>query len=121
MPELLFKLRGVPDDEAEDIRQLLNDRGIDYYETHASGWGISMPGIWLHDAGRLEEAKSVIDAYQKERARLARERYEQQKRDGESESVIGRVLRHPIQFLLLTMALLFILYISLRPFLQFGT
>jgi hypothetical protein len=121
MAELLFKLRGVPDDEVEEIRQLLSDHDIDYYETHAGGWGVSMPGIWLHDAARLAEAKALIDSYQQERARSAREYYEQMKQAGEGETVIGRVLRHPIQFLLLTMALLFILYISLRPFLQFGT
>ena len=49
MPELLFKLRNVPDDEAEEVRQLLNDHEINFYETRAGGWGISMPGIWLPD------------------------------------------------------------------------
>ena len=33
MPILLFRLNGVPDDEAEDIRALLHDNAIDYYET----------------------------------------------------------------------------------------
>jgi len=44
----LFKLKGVPEDEAEDIRNLLTNHYIDHYETPAGNWGISMPAIWLN-------------------------------------------------------------------------
>src|SRR4030065_1675214 len=50
LPILLFKLNGVPDDEAEDIRALLNRNGIDYYETPAGNWAESVPAIGLNDA-----------------------------------------------------------------------
>jgi len=120
MPELLFKLRNVPDDEAEEVRQLLSDHGIDFYETHAGGWGISMPGVWLPDDQRLKEAKSLLDDYQRERTERMRLRYEELKREGRHQTAIERIIENPIRFILLAIALLIILYISLSPFLEFG-
>jgi len=120
MPELLFKLRNVPDDEAEEVRQLLCDHEIDFYETHAGGWGISMPGIWLHDDHQLKEAKSALEDYQRERTERMRLRYEELKREGRHQTAIDRIVENPVRFILLTAALLIILYISLSPFLEFG-
>ena len=51
MAKLLLNLRHVPQDEADEVRELLSTNGIDYYETRPSLWGISAGGIWLHDAG----------------------------------------------------------------------
>ncbi len=116
MAELLFKLRGVPDDEAEDIRQLLNEHEIAFYETHAGGWGISMPGIWLHDQLHLDEAKALIAQYQKERAINARALFEQLKEEGRHQTMVDKIAEHPFQFLILCLAILFILYLSLSPF-----
>ena len=47
MALLLFRLRNVPDDEADEVRHLLNENSIEFYETSAGNWGISMPAIWL--------------------------------------------------------------------------
>ncbi len=120
MPELLFRLRNVPDDEADEVRQLLNDHEINFYETHASGWGISMPGIWLPDDAQLNEAKSLLDRYQRERAVRVRSEYEMLKAEGKHKTALDMIRENPGRFILLTLALLFILYISLSPFLEFG-
>ncbi|MFO7288296.1 MAG: DUF6164 family protein, partial [Gammaproteobacteria bacterium] len=47
MAKLLLNLRGVPDDEADEIRALLEEHGIAFYETPPSRWGVSAGGIWL--------------------------------------------------------------------------
>ncbi|HKI59643.1 MAG TPA: DUF6164 family protein [Mariprofundaceae bacterium] len=121
MAELLFKLRNVPDDEAADIRQLLNDHEIDFYETHAGGWAVSMPAIWLHDDTHLERAKALIDLYQQQRAADSRAAYEQLRAEGQHKTVADKIIERPFQFLMLSLAVLFILYISLSPFLGFGS
>lgn len=120
MPELLFKLRNVPDDETEEIRELLNEHSIDFYETNAGSWGISMPGIWLNDDAQLKEAQLLIEAYQRERTTTARVTYEQLKQDGRHQTVFSKVMENPLRFLMLLFAVLFILYVSLSPFLDFG-
>ncbi|MES0371261.1 MAG: DUF6164 family protein [Mariprofundaceae bacterium] len=120
MPELLFKLRNVPDDEIEEIRALLNERSIDFYETAAGSWGISMPGIWLNDDRQLKEAQSLIKVYQRERTTAARASYEQLKQEGGHQTVFNKIMENPARFLMLLFAVLFILYVSLSPFLDFG-
>ena len=55
MAKLLFKLRGVPDDEADDVRQLLEENGMRVYETSAGTWGTGVPAIWLQE-GVVNEA-----------------------------------------------------------------
>ena len=67
MPVPVFRLRNVPDDEAEEIRNLLKHNHIDFYETPAGNWGISMPAIWLNDDDQLERAKELIKEYQQHR------------------------------------------------------
>ena len=47
MSLLLFSLRGVPEDEAEEVRELLTSNRIEFYETSAGLWGTSTPALWL--------------------------------------------------------------------------
>jgi hypothetical protein len=116
----LFKLRNVPDDEAEDVRQLLSDHDIDFYETHAGGWGISMPAIWLRNGAQLAQAMALINEYQEKRTVQARSEYEQLKKEGKHRTVMDMISENPVQFVLLFILSLFILYVSLAPFIQFG-
>ena len=76
MSVLLFKLNGVPEDEAEAIRECLSSQDIEFYETSAGNWGVSLAAIWLNDESRLEEARALIAHYQRQRALRAREDYE---------------------------------------------
>lgn len=120
MAELLFRLRGVPDDEVDDIRALLDRHEIDYYETTAGSWGISLAGIWLHDHSKVAEAKSLLDTYQKQRAIDAREAYEQCRQRGEHKRFWQGIVAHPFRFLWMLLLICFILYVSLSPFIHFG-
>ena len=60
MAKLLLNLRNVPDDEADEVRALLNDRGIDFYETPPSFWGVSAGGLWLPGPDQLAEAQAHL-------------------------------------------------------------
>ncbi|MFO7592587.1 MAG: DUF6164 family protein [Pseudomonadota bacterium] len=120
MARLLFKLNGVPEDEAQDIRELLDENRIDYYETSAGRWGISLAAIWLKDESQLQQAVELIDRYQQERYRLAREEYERLKAAGKLESLVDRFRGDPIRFLLYIVAILVVLYLSSLPFILLG-
>ncbi len=120
MPVRLFNLRNVPEDEANEVRQLLTDNSIDFYETHAGGWGISAPAFWLRDDVQQERAEALIEAYQKKRAEDARAAYETLKREGRAPTWAGNIVRHPLRSLLLVAFVLFILYATLSPFVHFG-
>ena len=64
MSVLLFRLRNVPEDEAEDIRELLTNNNFEFYETSAGNWGISTAAIWLNNNNGLDNAKKLIENYQ---------------------------------------------------------
>jgi len=118
MPTLLFRLNGVPDDEADAVRAVLRDNQIDFYETHAGRWGISLGGIWLRDADghRAERACSLIEDYEQERAARAREAYDEQRRRGRHETLVQRLLREPLKVITVFAIVLGVLYLSLMPF-----
>ena len=49
MATLVFRLRNVPEDEAQAVRTVLDTNNIDWYETTAGNWGIAMPGLWINN------------------------------------------------------------------------
>lgn len=118
MPHLLYRLNGVPEDEVIEIRRLLEENGIDYYETSAGIFGVSIAAVWLRDDGEIERAQRLLDSYQQQRYRQAREAYEQQQRDGSAETLLQRLLRHPLQSLIYLTIIALILYFSITPFLM---
>lgn len=111
MTTLVFRLRNVPDEEADEVRALLDEARIDWYETTAGNWGIAMPGLWVADAAEAARARALVDDYQRERtARLA----------GRVETVpFATLLRErPLAVLAILAFCAFILYVSINPFLQ---
>ncbi|MDZ7841186.1 MAG: DUF6164 family protein [Gammaproteobacteria bacterium] len=99
MARLLLNLRNVPEDEAHDVRTLLDRNAIEYYETPPSRWGISMGGIWLREDDQYARARAVLDEYQGERASRAREDYKERKRRGQVETIADVLRRRPIELL----------------------
>lgn len=120
MPILLFKLNGVPEDEASEVRALLEAHHIDYYETQAGRWGISVAAIWLRDDDdhREEEARRLIDDYQERRSQSARADYAARQREGRAETLADRFRHDPVRLLVYAAIILVILYFTLAPFLH---
>lgn len=117
----LFRLRGVPDDEADEVRALLSENDIDFYETPGGNWGISMPAIWLRDDGELDRARALLDRYQEQRAADARAERERLKREGKERSLLDELREDPIRFVVYAGIALVVLYLSTRPFVDFGS
>lgn len=116
----LVKLRGVLEEEAEEIRQLLAAHGIAFYETPAGNWGISMPAIWLEDADDLERAKALLDDYQRERQARSRAEYEQARQAGTNRGLLDVLRENPLRFLAYLALIALVLYLSTAPFLDLG-
>lgn len=119
MAKLLFRLRNVPEDEAQDVRDLLDEHGFEFYETQAGNWGISMPGIWLKNDEQLDHAKALLADYQARRAMEARVRYEEDRRAGRTQSQLDMLLHNPLKVVLSLAAVTAILYISIKTFFSF--
>ncbi len=116
MAKMLMNLRDVPDDEADDVRALLDRHGIDFYETKPSLWGVSAGGIWVSQSGRIGEAKAHLAAYQAERGRLAREQREADRREGRLESPWAELRRRPLQSMAALLGIVLMILLTLLPF-----
>ncbi len=118
MSVLLFKLNGVSDDEAQEVRELLNSHHFDYYETDAGRFGISLAALWLKDESQADSAKQVLQQYQDQRTARMREQREQAINDGTEHSFYERMKQAPGYFIAISFTIIIILYISLAPFLS---
>lgn len=118
MSALVFKLRNVPEDEANDIRELLETNRIEFYETTAGNWGIAMPGLWAADDDDIEKAKALIHTYQRERTQQQRQQYQEAVARGDSPKWYARFVENPLPTLGIVLFCLFIVYALLSPFVR---
>lgn len=116
MSRLLIRLRHAPDDEIREIRSLLQEHRIDFYETQAGPWGISAPAIWLRDEHQYDRAKALMDSYQEDRYRERHAEYEQLRRSGQHRTFLQNLLENPVQVVLYSLIAGLILYFSISPF-----
>ncbi len=120
MSVMLFKLRGVEEDEADDLRQALEQDGIDFYETPADRWGVSMPAIWLKDESQLQQAREVVERCQEQRSVRLRQEYESLRKAGMHETFFRRLKNRPLVVLLYMIILGIVLYFFTMPFIYFA-
>lgn len=114
MAKILFRLNGVPDDEANDVRELLANHAIDFYETSQGNWGVSMPAIWLKDDNQFQQARALLDTYQNERGIRMREEYARLKREGKNKTFIDAVTQNPVRFMIHLALAILVIYLSIR-------
>ena len=120
MTILFFSLRGVPDDEADEVRELLAEQNIDFYETSAGNWGISMPALWLRDNADLEKARDVLNKYQQQRFLSSRENYLQRKKAVQQNTLLKVFIEKPLLFCAYLFAMLLVVYVSVKLLFEIG-
>lgn len=118
MASLLFRLRGVEDDEADEVRALLAAHHIDVYETSNGRWGLGYAAIWLKDDALLSDAKAMIQDYQQQRAASAQAAYQALRQAGRHPTLWDKIKQHPLQFIFICAAIMVAATLSLLPFLM---
>ncbi len=121
MSVLIFRLNSVDFDEAEEVRELLCENQLEFYETSAGRWGLSVAGIWLKDTSQLETAKSLLAEYAQQRQIRVRDQHQKDERLGLQKTLLQRVKAAPLQYLLVAFSLAAIIYLSLWPYLTLGS
>ncbi len=116
MARLLFKLAQVPADEAADIRALLDEHQIRYYETDAGFFRVGLDAIWLSDGNQEEQARELIRNYQTERVVRQQQNYAELVEAGQVPSVWQHFCAQPIRFIASAIAIVFVAGLTLLPF-----
>jgi len=116
MAKLIFKLRDVPEDEAQDIRDLLNNSNIPFYETHAGNWGIGMAGVWLKEDNQVQQATALIEDYEAERQMKMQQENALLHENGQRPSLLTNIRHSPLRFFVYVFSIVVIVYISVAPY-----
>ncbi len=116
MSRLLLNLRHVPDDEADDVRALLEEKGIAFYETTPSPFGISAGGIWVQNDADFAEAKRAFDDYEQQRSARVRAEYAEARRAGTAQTFLGVLREDPLHVVMTLLGILIVLGVVALPF-----
>jgi len=111
MPKLLLNLRYVPDDEAEEVRVMLEAHQVEFYETPRGPFGITAGGIWIRSVDDYPRAQSLMDDYQAER----RERVRQQLETYGRPSLGDNLRERPLRALAIAAGIAFVLLFFFAP------
>jgi len=115
MSKLLLNLRNVPDDEADDVRAMLDAKQIAFYETTPSPWGISSGGIWVTEDVDFAEAKRAFDEYEQQRSVRVRAEYAAAKRAGTAETFVSMLRADPLRVAMTLLGILLALGLVALP------
>lgn len=117
MAELLFRLRHVTDEEAEEVRDLFAAEGFDTYETQAGFFRLGVDAIWLRNPDQHDAAIAALNAYQAERLERAQREHAAAVERGDQMTLWKRLAAHPLQVVLVLLAVGLIAALTLLPFL----
>lgn len=116
MSKLLFRMRDVPEDEAQEVRELLIENEIEFFETYAGNWGISLPALWVKRQDQYELARQILDEYQEERGQRIRLGYDLDRERGDAKTVWQSFRDSPFRFTAYLILIGVVLYLSTRFF-----
>jgi hypothetical protein len=116
----LMSTRGMPDDELGEICSLLQEHDISFLVTPPGNWLISAGSILLRNEQQLDEARALLSTYQQHRAEQQRKDYTERCQQGEQESLLRNFISNPLQFIGYLVIIIFLLYLSIKPFFDFG-
>lgn len=115
MPSLLLNLRHVPDDEADEVRALLDAHRIEFYETPPSRWGVSAGAIWIADEDAAPEARRLFADYQARRRAQAQADYAAACREGTAPTWRTMLRHEPLRVLTAVLVALLVLGLLALP------
>ncbi len=113
---LLLSFRYAPADEIEQVRALLVDNQIDFYEVPPSFMGFNPGGIWLRNKAQQKEASALLHQYQQHRAEQARQDWNLQKQQGTHLTQWQMIKAHPFRFILTCIGITLLLGLMTIPF-----
>lgn len=68
-----MNLRNVPTEEADAVRALLVELGVEWYETPPTAFGLSAGGFWIRDDADYARAHEAYEHFQAEWTERARQ------------------------------------------------
>ena len=106
----------MPEDEADEVRYLLDENAVDYYETSAGNWGISVAALWVKESEEKDKAVKLIDDYELKRYQRSVSEYRESLKKGKQRTIVDLIVESPTRFIFTLIAIIFILFLTIYPF-----
>ena len=106
----------MPEDEAEEIRTLLRDNEISFHETSSGFLDLMTAAIWVDDEADLKKAQRLLEDYQRQRYRRAREEYLHKQAENRLPGFLNRLRAQPLTMLIYLLLALLLLSLTTLPF-----
>lgn len=119
MARIVFRLKDVPEQEADAVRELLTDKDIEFYETDEGRWRISVGAIWVVDNDDYEAARELISDFQEQHHKEMRSQFEKDEREGKVISFWQMLGQYPMQVLAYLVLILIVLAVTILPMIHF--
>jgi len=121
MPALVFRMRNVPEDEADAVRELLDQNRFEWYETTAGNWGIAMPGLWISNEEDLPLARQLIEEHQSQWREKQLSERQARIEAGLEPGLVDRLKERPFASAGTIAFCLFVIYAMLSPFVRMAS
>lgn len=115
-----MSLRGVPDDELDDICALFEEHKVPFHITPPGNWNISAGAIWVDVDDQYERACTLLNGYQLQRYQQARKKLSDSEQSGEQSNLLSKLYENPLRFLSYLIIIAAVLYFSVIPFTDIG-
>ncbi|MBU2885925.1 hypothetical protein KO507_09145 [Gilvimarinus agarilyticus] len=118
MAHLLMKTAGATPEEVDGFVEALEQAGISCYVTQSGRWRIGVDALWLSDKADIERAHAVGAEYQARFAQQSRAQHRAMRARGEPVNFVAHAAQHPFKTMAGVLAIVFILGVSLLPFIR---
>ena len=105
MSKLLLSLRHVPDDEADEVRAMLDEYHVAWYQTPPGFMGLFAGGVYVKEDAAFDRARQLMAKYQSQRQAKARLEHEAAVRDGTAETFRSQLRAEPVRVVLTLLAI----------------
>ena len=119
MASIVFRLNNVPEQEADLVRALLTENDIDFYETDAGRWGISIAALWVKEEQDILSARTLIDEFQITHSQNMRAQFQDDLDAGRVPSFWQLLSRKPFMVITYWALIAIVLLITIVPMYRF--
>lgn len=119
MASIVFRLNNVPEQEADLVRALLTDNNIDFYETDAGRWGISIAALWVKEDQDKQKARALIDDFQVTHSQTMRAQFQEDLDAGRVPSFWQLLSKSPVMVITYWALIAVVVLITIVPIYRF--
>ncbi|MDO3386930.1 DUF6164 family protein [Gilvimarinus sp. SDUM040013] len=113
-----MKTSGASAEEVDGLVAALEGEDIACYVTDSGRWKIGVDGLWLVNEAERERAIAVCEEFERSFAQQSMEQHRAMRERGEALNFLGHAMAHPIKTIAGIAAIVFILGLSLLPFIR---